>query len=157
MSFNGFSFRFRFAFILICFILPFFAGCENRTKKLATQELTIVKADNSSINLVAEIANTEEARAHGFMYRKEVKDGEGMLFVFDRDQIMNFWMKNTFVPLSIAYISFDGTILEIHEMKPHRETPVTSSRSARYALEVPSGWFETSGVKTGDRLILDNL
>jgi uncharacterized membrane protein (UPF0127 family) len=138
--------------VFFLLLLPFFAGCENQTKKLSTQELTIIKADNSSINLIAEIAKTDEERAQGFMYRKEVKAGEGMLFVFDRDQIMNFWMKNTFVPLSIAYISSDGIILEIHDLTPHREAPVSSSRSARYALEVPQGWFETENVQIGDRL-----
>jgi uncharacterized membrane protein (UPF0127 family) len=155
MIFNRLFFRRRFVFsglLFFMFLLPFFAGCENRIKKLSTQELTIIKSDNSAITVSAEIAKTDEERAQGFMYRKEVPAGEGMLFVFDRDQIMNFWMKNTNVPLSIAYISSDGIILEIHDMKPHSESPVTSSRSARYALEVPQGWFETVGVKTGDQI-----
>jgi uncharacterized membrane protein (UPF0127 family) len=134
-------------------LLPFFAGCQNQTKKLSTKELTITNADNSSITLIAEIAKTDEERAQGLMYRKELAEGEAMLFVFDRDQMMNFWMKNTFIPLSIAYISSDGIILEIHDMKPHVEAPVSSARSARYALEVPQGWFTSAGVNIGDKLI----
>lgn len=130
-----------------------FAGCANRITKLQAQEISILKADGSSVILHAEIAATDKEREQGLMYRRELPAGEGMLFVFDHDQTMSFWMKNTFIPLSIAYISSDGIILEIHDMKPHREIPVTSSRSARYALEVPQGWFETAGVKTGDRLI----
>jgi uncharacterized membrane protein (UPF0127 family) len=147
---------FVLSILVFIFFLPFFAGCENRTKKLSTQELTILKADNSSISISAEIAATDEERAQGLMYRKELAAGKGMLFVFDRDQIMSFWMKNTFIPLSIAYISSDGIILEIHDMKPHSEAPVSSSRSARYALEVPQGWFETEGIKTGDKLLFNN-
>lgn len=150
-------FRCRFLCVISIFcIFPFFVSCENRVKKLPVQELTIIKADHSSVAVLAEIAKTDEERAQGLMYRKEVKAGEGMLFVFDRDQIMGFWMKNTEIPLSIAYISSDGIILEIHNMKPHSEAPVTSSRSARYALEVPQGWFESAGVKIGDKVnILD--
>jgi uncharacterized membrane protein (UPF0127 family) len=140
--------------VTMMLFLLFFAGCENRIKKLPTQELTIVKDDNSSIIVSAEIAKTDEERAQGLMYRKELASGEGMLFVFDRDQIMNFWMKNTFIPLSIAYISSDGIILEIHDMKPQVEAPVSSSRSARYALEVPQGWYNTVGVKVGDKVQL---
>ena len=70
----------------------------------------------------------------------------------DRDEMMSFWMKNTLVPLSIAYIAQDGRILEIHDMQPEDLTPVRSSRSARYALEVPQGWYDRAGIAPGDRL-----
>jgi uncharacterized membrane protein (UPF0127 family) len=89
------------------------------------------------------------------MYRKTLADGRGMLFVFDRDQIMSFWMKNTLIPLSIAFISKDGRILEIRDMEPLDETSVRSGRSARYALEAPRGWFGRAGIKTGDMVVLD--
>jgi uncharacterized membrane protein (UPF0127 family) len=78
-----------------------------------------------------------------------------MLFVFERDQILSFWMKDTLIPLSIAYISHGGQILEIHDMKPLNQTPIYSSRSARYALEVPQGWFTKAGINLGDSLLLD--
>jgi uncharacterized membrane protein (UPF0127 family) len=89
------------------------------------------------------------------MNRKTLEDGRGMLFIFDRDQIMSFWMKNTLIPLSIAFISKDGRILEIRDMEPLNETPVRSSRSARYALEAPQGWFDRAGIKAGDTVTLD--
>jgi uncharacterized membrane protein (UPF0127 family) len=102
-----------------------------------------------------EIARTEDERAQGLMGRKTLPDGEGMLFVFERDQILSFWMKNTLVPLSIAFISSEGRILEIRDMRPQDLTPIQSSRSARYALEVPQGWFVRAGIAAGDYLLLD--
>jgi uncharacterized membrane protein (UPF0127 family) len=153
MIFNNNASRYHFFILLILLtFLPFFARCESRSAKLSTQEMTITKSDASSVIIVAEVAKTDEERAQGLMYRKELAAGEAMLFVFDRDQIMSFWMKNTYIPLSIAYISSEGIILEIHDMTPHSEAPVTSSRSARYALEVPQGWFEMVGVQIGDRI-----
>jgi uncharacterized membrane protein (UPF0127 family) len=101
---------------------------------------------------MAEIASSPGQREQGLMNRKELKDGNGMIFIFERDEIMSFWMKNTLVPLSIAYIAQDGRILEIHDMQPGDLTPVRSSRSARYALEVPQGWFDRAGIAPGDRL-----
>jgi uncharacterized membrane protein (UPF0127 family) len=87
------------------------------------------------------------------MWRRSLAEGEGMLFVFDRDQILSFWMKNTIIPLSIAYIAADGRILEIHDMEPRNLSPVQSGRSARYALEVNRGWFTRMGITAGDVLI----
>jgi uncharacterized membrane protein (UPF0127 family) len=84
------------------------------------------------------------------MYREKLPDGEGMIFVYERDQILSFWMKNTYIPLSIAFITSDGRIIEIKDMYPHDTNSVLSSRSARYALEVPQGWFLRAGVQIGD-------
>jgi uncharacterized membrane protein (UPF0127 family) len=75
-----------------------------------------------------------------------------MLFVEESDRLLSFWMKNTVLPLSIAYISASGVISEIHDLKPGQLNPVRSSRSLRYALEVPQGWFERAGVAVGDRV-----
>ena len=104
------------------------------------------------MSIMAEIALTKAQQAQGLMYRKELKDGDAMLFVFERDEILSFWMKNTYVPLSIAYIAQDGRILEIYDMEPKNESAVRSRRSARYALEVPQGWFSRAGIVPGDRL-----
>jgi uncharacterized membrane protein (UPF0127 family) len=84
------------------------------------------------------------------MEREEIPDGTGMLFVFDRDQILSFWMKNTPHPLSIAYIDSRGKIRNIYDMTPFSLASVVSTVSVRYALEVPQGWFEKVGVKVGD-------
>ena len=109
------------------------------------------------MNIKAEIARTDEELARGLMYRTKLPDGEGMLFIFDRDQVLSFWMKNTLIPLSIAYISSDGTIIEIRDMEPGNLDPVRSGRSVRYALEVPQGWFSRVNLGIGDRLTIERL
>ena len=134
-------------FILIFSLIPF-ASC--KTKKLPVKVLTITKADGTTISVKAEIARSEEERNHGFMERKVIPDGTGMLFIFDRDQILSFWMKNTPHPLSIAYLDSKGKIRNIYDMTPFSLTPIVSTVSVRYALEVPQGWFEKAGIKTGD-------
>lgn len=101
-----------------------------------------------------EVARTPEERQKGLMNRKEVPDKTGMLFVFETDRKLNFWMKNTLVPLSIAYISSDGMIKEIYDMDPESLAPVPSVHFVRYALELPAGAFEKEGVKAGDSINL---
>jgi hypothetical protein len=116
---------------------------------LRTERLAVGPAQ-----VTAEIARTPGERELGLMFRKDLPDGTGMLFVFDADERLSFWMKNTIVPLSIAYISSDGTIREILDMEPQSLAPVPSQYSVRYALEVPRGWFSRAGVRVGDRVIL---
>jgi uncharacterized membrane protein (UPF0127 family) len=139
------------ASLCVCALLT---GVSCRAESLDIRELTIERAGAGPVTLRAEIARTEDEKARGLMFRKSLADGRGMLFVFDRDQIMSFWMRNTQIPLSIAYIRSDGGILEIRNMRPLDESLVQSSRSVRYALEVPQGWFDRAGVKAGDRLLL---
>ncbi|MDP3179615.1 MAG: DUF192 domain-containing protein [Spirochaetaceae bacterium] len=98
----------------------------------------------------AEIAGTEDERAKGLMFRNKLADGEGMLFVFETDQVLSFWMKNTILPLSLAYLSSDGQIVKILDLEPQSLAPRSSERSVRYALEVPRGWFGRAGVSVGD-------
>jgi uncharacterized membrane protein (UPF0127 family) len=137
-------------------ILFLFLCCKG-TGSLEQRELLIEQAGGGSVIIRAEIARSAEEKRQGLMYRKSLADGRGMLFIFDRDQIMSFWMKDTLIPLSIAYIKSDGTIVEILDMRPLDESPVRSSRGVRYALEAPQGWFDRAGVRPGDRLLLDGL
>ncbi len=104
-----------------------------------------------------EVAVTQEEQSLGLMNRKELKPDQGMIFLYKEDRKLSFWMKNTLVPLSIAFISKDGTIKEIHHMKPESLTPVNSTHSVRYALELPKGSFERSGVSVGDKIVLPGL
>jgi len=136
--------------IVLCFNLTF---CSSQ--KLAVREIPIERDGQRIAVVKAEIARTQEERAQGLMYRKELPDGEGMLFVFERDQVLSFWMKNTYIPLSIAYITSDGRIVEIRDMYPHDESSVLSGRSVRYALEVPQNWFSRAGVRLGDIVTID--
>ncbi|MDR2542158.1 MAG: DUF192 domain-containing protein [Treponema sp.] len=125
------------------------------SQKLPVQEI-VIQRDGQLIAVVkAEIADTQETRQKGLMFRTNLPDGQGMFFVFENDQVLSFWMKNTYIPLSIAYITFDGRIVDIIDMFPRNETPVFSSRSVRYALEVPQNWFSRAGVRTGDIVIIN--
>ncbi|MBN1495492.1 MAG: DUF192 domain-containing protein [Spirochaetes bacterium] len=118
--------------------------------------LRILNSDGNAVSLTVEIADTERRRQTGLMHRKTMPREHGMLFVFPREQKMNFWMKNTYIPLSIAYIDSNGVIREIYDMKP-LDTSVTypSALPALYALEVNRGWFRLNNISTGCRIVLD--
>ena len=130
-------------------------ACTPPEKRLEQRDLILEKAGGGEVPIRAEIARTEDERSTGLMYRKKLPDGKGMLFVFDRDRILSFWMKDTLIPLSIAFIGYNGRILEIRDMQPRDLSSIQSGRAARYALEVPQGWFDRVGLNVGDRLILD--
>lgn len=142
------------AFILTFAFISSLLSCTNSTAKLKEKELTIKRSDNSQITVLAELAVKPEERQHGYMERETIPDGTGMLFVFERDQRLSFWMKNTPHPLSIAYIDSNGKIRDIFDMKPFSLSSIESTVSVRYALEVPQGWFKNNNIKPGDYLIL---
>ena len=99
----------------------------------------------------AEVATRPEDQALGLMFRRSLAPDSGMLFVFDTDDYQRFWMKNTLIPLSIAYITSDSLISDILEMAPlDTTTPYVSSKAVRYALEMNSGWFRSKGIRPGD-------
>jgi uncharacterized membrane protein (UPF0127 family) len=133
------------------------ASGRNGGIRFEKREFAIEKAGGELIPIRAELARTDAERTRGLMNRPSLPDGEGMLFVFEREHILSFWMKNTLIPLSIAFIRTDGRIIEIRDMRALDVTSVSSSRSARYALEVPRGWFTRAGIGTGDYLRLDGL
>ena len=142
--------------LLICLLLintAIFAA----PKKLKTTTLTITKADSTTITVVSEIARKPEERNYGFMNRKKIPDGTGMIFIFEQDQILSFWMKNTPHPLSIAYIDSKGKIRNIFDMSPYSLEPICSTVSVRYALEVPQGWFKSNNIKEGDLVSIETL
>ncbi|MBN2051480.1 MAG: DUF192 domain-containing protein [Spirochaetales bacterium] len=103
--------------------------------------------------LLVEVARSEEEKARGLMFREDLGNLDGMLFLFQEDRRLSFWMKNTLLPLSIAYISSDGVIREIYPLEPGSLLPVESRRSLRYALEVPRGLFEEKDIVPGDRIV----
>ena len=138
-------------FLYLVMFLMVFTSCSG-LEKFEKKDISI-EGKGGKVIIKTEMALTAAQRAQGLMHRKELKDGNAMLFVFERDEVLSFWMKNTLVPLSIAFIASDGRILEIHDMEPGNLNPVRSSRSARYALEVPQGWFGRAGLGPGDRLV----
>lgn len=142
---------------LITTLLAGFIFISCGAKKLTTETITITRQDSTTIDVLAEIARTTEERNHGFMERKNIPDGTGMIFVFEKDQILSFWMKNTPHPLSIAYIDSKGKIRNIYDMTPYSLAPIVSTVSARYALEVPQGWYDKNNIKEGDSISLNFL
>ncbi len=102
--------------------------------------------------LYVELADTPEKRERGLMYRKEMEKDNGMLFVFGNCEHLGFWMQNTYMPLDIAFVDDNGTVLQIEEMFPLSTRSVISKFPCRYALEVNKGWFKEHGVKCGDKL-----
>ena len=146
----------RFRIVLFLFLAAVCCSCAAEGEsRFETREL-VLEGTGNSVRIKAEIAKTDEERSRGLMFREHLPDGEAMLFVFDRDEILSFWMKDTLIPLSIAFISSDGRILEIRDMEPGNLNPVRSSRSVRYALEVPQGWFDRVDIGVGDRIIIDS-
>ena len=135
-------------FFLLSLSAILFFSCSN--SKLSKTTLTITKEDGKTLPVKVEIAKTPQERNFGFMERKNIPEGTGMIFIFENDQILSFWMKNTPHPLSIAYIDSKGKIRNIYDMTPYSLSPIVSTCSVRYALEVPQGWFHKNDVKIGD-------
>jgi uncharacterized membrane protein (UPF0127 family) len=100
--------------------------------------------------ITAEVAATPERRSTGLMHRFSLQPDHGMVFVFDYPEPQGFWMKNTFIPLSIAFIAADGRIINIDEMQPHDESIHPSRGPALYAIEMRKGWFTERGIRSGD-------
>ena len=116
------------------------------------EDLPTVQLGIKGHRLIAETATTTATRTVGLMHRFSLKPDHGMLFVFDAPQPLAFWMKNTFVPLSIAFIGVDGRILNIEDMAPRTETTHPSQGLALYALEMKKGWFAERGIVAGERV-----
>jgi uncharacterized membrane protein (UPF0127 family) len=129
------------------------AAADQAQARLETRDL-FIETSAGKIPVTVELAVKPAEKEAGLMFRKTLAAGTGMLFVYDRDQVMTFWMKNTPLPLSIAFIAQDGRITEIRDMEPFSLSHVRSKRSVRYALEAPKGWFDLVGISAGDRLIM---
>ena len=97
-----------------------------------------------------EVARTEKEKERGLMFREQMGKDEGMLFVYERQDWLSFWMKNTPLPLSIAFIDKDGKIVDIQDMEPFILVTHISAHPATYALEMNRGWFAREGIKVGD-------
>ncbi len=100
----------------------------------------------------AQVAQTPEQRQTGLMHRKEMPQGEGMLFVFEQPGQQCFWMKNTLLPLTAAFVADDGTIVNLEDMKPQTTDSHCSAKPVRYVLEMNQGWFAKKGLKAGFKL-----
>jgi hypothetical protein len=119
----------------------------------AAQDKLPTLALSAGIHVIqADVANTFPSRAQGLMFRKSLAANQGMLFVFPDSGPQCMWMRNTYVPLSVAFIDDAGVILNIADMKPQTEDSHCAAKPARYALEMNQGWFAAKGVKPGARI-----
>jgi uncharacterized membrane protein (UPF0127 family) len=116
------------------------------------QQLPMVTLTAGMHNVHAQVAASPDQRQTGLMYRREMPTNEGMLFVFEEPSRQCFWMRNTLLPLTIAFVADDGTIVNLADMKPHSEESHCSAKPVRYALEMNVGWFAKRGIAAGARL-----
>ncbi|NIZ18531.1 DUF192 domain-containing protein [Entomospira culicis] len=131
--------RLIYLLILITTLLPLSASTNLTERSLQINGQTFI----------VELADNPSTRAQGLMYRTQLDPLRGMLFVFPDSERRSFYMKNTFIPLSIAYISADGIIMEIYDMQPHELRSVPSRYAVMYALEVNQGLFKQLNITAG--------
>ncbi|HEX7220532.1 MAG TPA: DUF192 domain-containing protein [Burkholderiales bacterium] len=116
------------------------------------QQLPVVQLRAGMHLIRAEVAADYETRGRGLMYRKTLAPNSGMLFVFDAPALQCMWMKNTDLPLSVAFLDAQGAVINIEDMQPHTEDSHCAKRPALYALEMEQGWFARRGIKAGMKL-----
>ena len=128
-------------------------GAETTGTASELRTVTIDSSGGGKVEVRVEIADDLPEQERGLMERTALGEDRGMLFVYSDEEVRSFWMKNTLIPLSIAYIASDGRIVDLQDMKPLDDDPphYVSAEPAQYALEVNKGFFEEHGIKVGDR------
>jgi len=116
------------------------------------QKLAQVRLNAGIHNINAEVASTPQQREIGLMFRSAMPASDGMLFVFEQPGQQCFWMRNTLIPLSVAFIGDDGSVVNIDDMKPQTLDSHCSAKPVRFVLEMNEGWFAKRGIKAGSRL-----
>ena len=116
------------------------------------QKLAQVRLNAGIHNINAELASTPQQREIGLMFRNAMPANDGMLFVFEQPGQQCFWMRNTLIPLSVAFIGDDGSVVNIDDMKPQTLDSHCSAKPVRFVLEMNEGWFAKRGIKIGSRL-----
>ncbi len=134
-----------FALCLLIFLLPLVEEGAFTKEGNPLFQLTI-----KGKKIRVEVVQTEDEKARGLMFRESLGKDEGMLFVYDREEFLTFWMKNTLIPLSIAFIDRKGKIVDIQDMEPFSLYTHASALPAQYALEMNKGWFKRNGIGVGD-------
>ncbi len=129
------------------------SGGASESPGATTRVVTIDASGGEKVEVHVEIADDDYEQARGLMYRTALAEDRGMLFVFPDEEERSFWMRNTLIPLSVAFMDSEGRIVDIEDMKPLDDDPphYVSAEPARYALEVNKGFFEERGVEVGDR------
>lgn len=118
----------------------------------AAQELPVVELHAGKTVISAEVAATPDEREQGLMQRRFLQENHGMIFVFPEPTLFSMWMKDTLLPLSVAFLDAAGAIINIEEMLPLTDTLHPARHEAKYALEMNSNWFSRHGIREGDRI-----
>lgn len=145
----------RFRMILFFVFLPTFLSAEKTGAVKTESEFWNVRIRNvkkKDVFIRLEVADTPEKKARGLMFRKSLPKNTGMIFIYERPQILSFWMKNTPLPLSIAFIDKNLRITEIFPMKPFDERVIRSTTKVMYAIEMPRGWFRQHFIYPGAKV-----
>ena len=133
--------------LLVLVLIIFFFSKHSSISNNITYELNI----NDKI-AHAEVAFTQKDRTMGLMFRDKLDKDHGMLFIYPQEQNLSFWMKNTKIPLSIAFINSSGVITQIDSMTPYSLQSHTSKSKVRFALEMEEGWFRKNGIEAGSKI-----
>ena len=140
--------HFKFKYLSFYFFLVSFYTFSN--------EKIDVSIYNKNITFNVEVAKTIEERRHGLMHRKKILNNEGMLFIFPREKIIQLWMKNTYMPLDVIFISEDKVIIDLKKnMEKLSETIVKSNVKSRYALEFNAGLINKLNIEIGDKVLFN--
>jgi len=135
----------KFSVLFCCLLTSFPQESWAQEGKKSLLPLTI-----KGKTIKVEVARTEKEKERGLMFRERMGKDEGMVFVYEREEMLSFWMKNTRLPLSIAFIDKGGRIVDIQDMEPFSLETHTSAHPATYALEMNRGWFARERIKVGD-------
>lgn len=141
--------------VLLLLLLAISSACAQQDARNPVGPRIPLTVGNTVFNI--ELARTDQERQMGLMFRSSMAESDGMLFIFDNEEHLAFWMKNTNIPLSIAYISAAGEIREIYDMSPHSLRSIEGQYFAKYALELNQGAFARAGIKVGDYIRLSDL
>lgn len=129
------------------FIFFLFAPCILASDVISLEKIL------PNIDVVSEYKD----RQKGLMFKRYIPEDYGMFFIWDRKKVQCMWMKNTYIPLSVAYINKSGEIMNIYDMVPLSKTSVCSKKPVLYALEVNQGWFNRNDINVGDILAIDKI
>jgi len=137
----------------VCFAVLLMVSSLSNAAEAEDQSLPVVKLSILDQVITVELADTTAARTAGLMYRTRLSEDSGMLFVFPVAGIHCMWMKDTVIPLSVAFLDETGKIINLAEMVPETLTPHCSASAAQYVLEMGAGWFDARKIKVGDRVM----
>ena len=148
--------------LLILFLLGLFLFFYTNKNVCAKKDNKVcsLSVQNNIMNL--KVAYSSQSQSRGLMFVEHLKENEGMIFVYDREHYMSFWMKNTLIPLSIAFVRYNGQIVDIYKMYPEPYasdsdlTRYSSSSACLYGIEMPINWFQNHNVKVGDYIKIPN-